>query len=125
MAELKKILLIDDSPTVRMVMGSSLQAKGYLVIYEQTASSGLSAIKEQKPDLILLDLMLPDKSGFEVLKEIKESEETKNIPVIILTGKDSGDEVVKGKQLGADDYCVKLTTTPNVMYEKVSKLIGE
>ena len=125
MPDIKKILLIDDSPTVRMVMGSSLQAKGYLVLYEQTAASGLAVIKEKKPDLVLLDLMLPDQSGFDVLKEIKENEDTKKIPVIILTGKDGGEEVVKGRQLGADDYCVKLNTTPKIMQEKVAKLIGE
>ena len=125
MVELKKILLIDDSQTVQMIMGASLQASGYLVIYEKTAQAGVKAAVEQKPDLILLDLMLPDKNGFDVLKELKEKEETKNIPVIILTAKDSGEEVIKGKQLGADDYCVKLKTTPKVMQEKVSKLIGE
>ncbi|MBN1521150.1 MAG: response regulator [Candidatus Aureabacteria bacterium] len=125
MADIKKILLIDDSPTVRMVMGSSLQAKGYMMIFEETAAGGLTAIKEQKPDLVLLDLMLPDRSGFDVLKEIKENEDTKNIPVIILTGKDGGEEVIKGRQLGADDYCVKLNTTPKIMQEKVAKLIGE
>ena len=124
MVDLKKILLIDDSPTVRMIMGSSLESKGYIIIYEQTATSGLHALREQKPDLVLLDLVLPDKSGLDVLKEIKENEETKNIPVIILTGKEGGEEVIKGRQLGADDYCVKLNTTPIIMYEKVSKLIG-
>ena len=125
MADIKKILIIDDSPTVRMVMGSSLESKGYLIISEQTAEKGLMALVEHKPDLILLDLMLPDRSGLDVLKAIKENEETKHIPVIILTGKDSGEEVIKGKQLGADDYCVKLNTTPRIMQEKVAKLIGE
>ena len=124
MADVKKILLIDDSPTVHMVMGSSLASKGYIIIYEKTALSGLAALKEQKPDLVLLDLMLPDKSGLDVLKEIKENEETKHIPVIILTGKDGGEEVIQGRQLGANDYCVKLNTTPIIMQEKVSKLIG-
>lgn len=125
MTDIKKVLLIDDSPTVRMVMGSSLEAKGYMILYEQTAEKGLAVLKEQKPDLVLLDLILPDKSGLDVLKEIKESEDTKDIPVIILTGKEGGEEVIKGRQLGADDYCVKLNTTPKIMQEKVAKLIGE
>ena len=117
MADIKKILLIDDSPTVRMVMGSSLEAKGYMIIYEQNATAGLLALKQHKPNLVVLDLMLPDRNGLEVLKEIKEDEETKHIPVIILTGKDGGEEVVKGRQLGADDYCVKINTTPKIMQE--------
>ena len=125
MVDLKKVVLIDDSPTVRMVMGSSLEAKGFLIFYEPTAQQGLDAINEHKPDIILLDIMLPDQSGFDVLKKIKENEETKNIPVIILTGKAGGQEVVTGKQLGADDFCVKISTTPNIMYEKIVKLIGE
>ena len=125
MADLKKIVLIDDSPTVRMVMGSSLEAKGFLIIYEPTAQQGLDAINEHKPDIILLDIMLPDQSGFDVLKQIKENEETKNIPVIILTGKAGGEEVITGRQLGADDFCMKLNTSPNLMYDKIVKLIGE
>ena len=125
MVEIKKILLIDDSPTVRMVMGSSLEAKGFLIMYEQTAEAGLKSAFEQKPNLILLDIMLPDKNGFEVLQELKQNDITKDIPVIILTGKSSGEEVVKDRQLGADDFCVKLSTTPNIMSDKVIKLIGE
>ncbi len=125
MGDLKKILLIDDSQTVQMIMGSSLQASGYLVIYKKTAEEGMKTAIEEKPDLILLDLMLPDKNGLDVLKELKEKEETKNIPVIILTGRDIGEEVVKGRQLGASDYCVKLKTTPKEMQEKIEKLIGK
>lgn len=125
MAQVKKVLMVDDSPTVKMIMGSALEAKGYQMIYFGTTKDGLQSVKSEKPDLILLDLMLPDGSGFDMLKQLKEDDETKKIPVIILTGKDGGEEVVKGRQLGADDYCVKMRTTPIVLYEKVKKLIGE
>jgi DNA-binding response OmpR family regulator len=124
MAEIKTVLMIDDSPTVRLVMGSSLASKGYIVLYEPNAEKGLASAREKKPNIIVLDLMLPDRSGLDVLKELKESPDTKGIPVIILTGKDGGDEVVRGRQLGADDYCVKLSTTPKIMYDKVARLIG-
>lgn len=99
-----RILLVDDEPRVREVVAAYLVRDGYLV---QTASDGESAIRflsEFKPDLVVLDLMLPQVSGFDVLREIRRDGD---LPVILLTARAEEVDRVSGLELGADDYVVK------------------
>lgn len=102
-----KILIVDDEPDIIDLLSFNLQSEGYAVI---SAGSGLDAITlaaSQKPDLILLDIMLPEKDGREVIQEIRKNPATENIPVIFLTAKDSEFDEVLGLELGADDYIIK------------------
>ncbi|MCF8259429.1 MAG: response regulator [Melioribacteraceae bacterium] len=102
----KTILIVDDTPENIQILSSIL--KDY---QKKVAINGDLALKiansPVRPDLILLDIMMPGKDGYEVIKELKSNEYTKNIPVIFLTSKDSQAEMEKGLQLGAVDYLLK------------------
>lgn len=102
-----RVLLIDDEPDIVRVLDFALQQAGFDVDSASDAATGLLRIREQQPDAVLLDLMLPDLSGTEVCRQLKSSPKTANLPVIMLTAR--GDEVdrVVGFELGADDYIVK------------------
>jgi len=103
----KKILIVDDEKDIRDLLEFNLENEGYETI---KAKDGLEALKKAEsgqPDLILLDIMLPHKDGFEVLRELRENKETANIPVIFLTAKDNEIDEVVGLELGADDYIIK------------------
>ena len=102
----KKILVVDDEPDLLRVATFRLKKAGYEVFFAVDGQQALDSTKEYKPDLILLDLLLPDISGEEVCKRIKADVELERIPVIIFTAiTDKIDE--KSKSCGADDYLIK------------------
>lgn len=100
----KKIVVIDDDPSVQEVVRAYLEKDGYQVFVAGTAGDGLSLTARIKPGLVVLDLMLPDRSGEEVCREIRERADT---PILMLTAKASEDERVTGLAIGADDYLTK------------------
>jgi len=102
-----KILLIDDSPDVVAIAKARLTRDNYEVICAVDGKSGLSAAASEKPDLILLDVELPDMSGFEICRLLKSDPELSMIPVIFLTGSTNTTDKVKGLDLGAVDYVLK------------------
>lgn len=104
---MKKILFIEDEPSLQKTVNEVLTQEGFKVFSALDGEKGLKLIKKEKPDLVLLDLILPKKDGFEVLKEIKEDKETKDIPVIILTNLEGVGDVEKALSLGAATYLVK------------------
>ena len=118
---MKKILFIEDEPTLQKAIGRYLEQEGYEIKNALDGDIGIKIAKKDKPDLILLDIILPKKDGFEVLKELKEDEGTKNIPVIILTNLESEDNIEKALSLGATTYLVKA----NYRLEEISKKIKE
>jgi len=118
---MKKILLIEDEPTLQKAIGRYLEQEGYEIENALDGDIGLEIAKRNKPDLILLDIILPKKDGFEVLKELKEDETTKDIPVIILTNLEGDSDVEKALSLGATTYLVKA----NYRLEEISKKIKE
>ncbi|MEG0371958.1 MAG: response regulator transcription factor [Clostridium sp.] len=103
----EKILVVDDEIHIIELLKYNLEASGYKVMSAQTGKEAIKLAYEKKPDLILLDVMLPDMDGFDVCKNINKSKETENIPIIMLTAK--GDELDKilGLEIGADDYMTK------------------
>ena len=103
----KKILFIDDDPTILLISEIMLEALGYDVITADGGVSGIELLKTNIIDLVLLDLMIPDIYGLDVLKYIKEKEEFKNIPVIIQTGIKDSDEINKAYKLGASYVLLK------------------
>jgi len=100
----KKVVVIDDDPSVQEVVRGYLERDGYLVYVAGTAGEGLAVAERVKPGLIVLDLMLPDRSGEDVCREVRLRSD---VPILMLTAKASEDERVEGLALGADDYLTK------------------
>lgn len=119
----KKILIIEDNPQINQVYVTKFQFEGMKVSTALDGDEGLKRMQIEKPDLILLDIMLPGKSGFEVLKAIKENRRTKDIPVLILTNLAQVEEQKKGKKLGAEDYLVKADTSIFQVVKKVQEIL--
>ncbi|NVM21932.1 MAG: diguanylate cyclase, partial [Desulfobacterales bacterium] len=102
-----KILIIDDSRLIVHVAKTILTKRGHEVILSQDGVAGLEAAKSEKPDVILLDLVMPVMDGYQVCEQLKEVESTKEIPIIMLTSKSEPADKVKGLEMGALDYVTK------------------
>lgn len=122
-ADLKKILIVEDSGLARKVLVESLSSQGYYVIEAVDGEDALAQLAQITPDLVLLDLILPKKDGYEVLSEMKRSEKTENIPVIVLTSRDTLFDKLKGKMSGTDEYLTK-PVDPVKLKEKLNKYLG-
>lgn len=103
----KTILFVEDEPTLQKVAGEILRQEGFVVKGATDGEEAMRIIKKEKPDLVLLDLILPKKDGFEVLKEMKADTQTRDIPVIILTNLEGTQDVERALELGAMNYLVK------------------
>ena len=102
----KKILIIEDDVFLNELMAKKLIEEGFDVIKAVNGEEGLEMAQQERPDLILLDLILPGMDGFEILEKIKEEPETSAIPVIILSNLGQREDIEKGFDLGADDYLI-------------------
>jgi DNA-binding response OmpR family regulator len=102
-----KVLIIDDEPEITEIVEIFLSNAGFKVLAENTAVDGIKAAKKFKPDIIMLDIMMPGMDGYEVCNELKGDVETANIPVIFLTGKDSRDDSGRSFQVGGDLFVKK------------------
>lgn len=102
----KKILIIDDSPFFRGQLKLTL-SKEYEVVEAGTGAEGLDLVKIEKPDLVLLDVVMPDYSGFEICRILRESESNNLMPIIMITSQDAQEDILVGLELGADDYVKK------------------
>lgn len=122
---MKTILFIEDESTLQKTFGDILTQDKYKMISALDGKIGLRLAKSEKPDLILLDLVLPSMHGFEVLKELKQDPETKEIPVIILTNLEKMEDVEEAIKLGAKTYLVKTQYRIEEVMEKVKKALGE
>jgi CheY-like chemotaxis protein len=120
----KKILLIEDDKFLRELMNKKLLTLGYDVVSAADGESGLVMIKETKPDVVLLDLILPGINGFEVLEKAKQDPEIANIPVVILSNLGQGEDIEKGLALGAKDFLVKAHFTPQEIVNKLKTILG-
>ena len=100
-----KILVVEDEPSLIFTLRDTLETEGYNVIVSEEGTQAVGIIKEHKPDLMILDVMLPGKSGYDILEEVRKEKFT--FPVIMLTAKDQEPDKVKGLSLGADDYLTK------------------
>ncbi len=114
-----KVLFIDDDSFLRKVYQAELHDKGFDVELATDGEDGLKKIAELKPDCVILDLIMPKKSGFEVLTDLQRSEDLRSIPVIILSNLAQSDDQKRALDLGAADYLVKDNTTLDVIAEKI------
>ncbi|MBD3208044.1 MAG: response regulator [Candidatus Nealsonbacteria bacterium] len=119
-----KILIIEDDRFLRELISKKLTDEGYDISQAVNGEEGIKKAKEVKPDLILLDLILPSMDGFEVLSRIKKDEGVASIPVIILSNLGQKEEVERGLDLGATDYMIKAHFTPGEIIEKIKNVLG-
>ena len=103
----KQVLVIDDEKDILKLLQYNLEREGYTVFLAKTGEEGLEAVKAKKPDLVLLDLMLPGMDGLEVCKILRANQETRQVPILMLTAKSSEIDQVLGLELGATDYISK------------------
>jgi len=119
----KKILVIEDDRFLRELIARKLLDDGFVIIEAVDGGEGMKKVKEEKPDLILLDLILPGIDGFEVLSQIKKDENLKSIPVVILSNLGQKEEVEKGLKMGAVDYLIKAHFTLGEIIEKIKNIL--
>lgn len=122
-AKKKKILIVEDEQFLADMYQLKFEQAGLKVLQADDGRAGLLLSLKEKPDLILLDIVLPQMNGFEMLTELKKDEQTKNIPVLIFSNLGQKDEIARGISLGADAYVVKANYTPAQLIKHVRKLI--
>ncbi len=119
----KKVLIVEDDKFLRELIVKKLSNEGYDVLEAADGEQGLQQIKDARPELVLLDLILPGIDGFEVLSQKREDPFAASIPVIILSNLGQKEDVDKGLNLGATDYLIKAHFTPGEIIEKVRNII--
>lgn len=119
----KKILIVEDDKFLRELIARKLTDEGFEIIEAVDGEDGIKKIKEMKPDLVLLDLILPSIDGFEVLSRVKGDASLTSIPIIILSNLGQKEEVEKGLDLGAVDYLIKAHFTPGEIIEKIKNIL--
>lgn len=120
-----KVLIVEDEEILAKVLKEKLEKANFDVKVSIDGEEALLDVKNWKPNAILLDLMLPKKNGLDVLKELKEDNFLKNIPIIITSNLSDDDSIKKGIKLGADDYFVKSEHPINEIVEKVKSVMLE
>jgi DNA-binding response OmpR family regulator len=118
-----KILSIEDTTSFRRLIKMTLEFEGYEVVEAEGGRPGLELARAQIPDLILLDLMMPDLGGLDVCQELKKDARLSKIPIIVLSSSDDSDEIERCLQLGAQDYLLK-PFRPAMLLDIVRKYIG-
>jgi two-component system alkaline phosphatase synthesis response regulator PhoP len=121
-----KILLVEDDPMVVRMYQRKLTKDGFRVTLAFNGEEGLAALMKERPDIILLDIMMPKMNGIEMLKRIKADPVLKNIPVVILTNLgDRPEDVQKCKELGAEDYWVKASVSLKEAVDRTNKILAK
>ena len=119
----KKILIVEDDKFLRELISQKLLKEGYDIVEAIDGEKGIKSIKEDKPDLVLLDLILPGVDGFEVLTQMKEDPAVSAIPVIILSNLGQKDDIERGLKIGAVDYLIKAHFTPGEIIAKIKGVL--
>jgi DNA-binding response OmpR family regulator len=120
----KKILIIEDDKFLRELMTRKLLSLEYEVVSAADGEEGLQKIKSEKPDIVLLDLILPGINGFDVLAKAKKDPQIAKIPIIILSNLGQSEDIEKGLKLGAQDFLVKAHFTPQEIVNKLKSILG-
>lgn len=124
MSQKVRILLIDDHQTVQRLMEAMLHIRNYQLIYAENGRQGINMAREEQPDLILLDVMMPELDGFKVCQYLKEDEKTKDIPVMFLTARGAEGDLETGRKVGAEDFITKPFQTMEVL-NVIERLLEE
>ena len=121
---MKKVLIVEDEELIGNLLEKKLRQEGYYASVAIDGEAALKQIREEKPDIVLLDIVLPRLNGFEVLSELKEDEVLQKIPIIIISNSGQPAEIEKAKELGVRDWLVKTEFDPQEVLEKVQRQIG-
>lgn len=119
----KNILIVEDDKFLRELIAEKLESEGYKTSEAIDGEEGMKKITKEKPDLVLLDLILPGIDGFEILSRIKDNPELAKIPVVILSNLGQKEEVERGLKMGAVDYMIKAHFTPREIIDKIKKIL--
>lgn len=121
----KTILIIEDEPLLRDVLAKSLECEGFTILKAENGVRGKEVASSRKPDLILLDLILPGEDGFEVLSALSTNPETRNIPVVVLSNIADVGAKERCKQAGVVDYLIKVDYRLDQLGEKIKQICGQ
>jgi DNA-binding response OmpR family regulator len=119
----KKILVVEDDPMISSMYKTKFEVDGFDVFIADNGVIGLELAKKEKPDIIVLDVILPQLDGFSVLEKIKQDKTIKDTPVIMLTNLGTEEDKAKGEKMGALDYLVKASLTPGEVSKKIKQAL--
>jgi twitching motility two-component system response regulator PilH len=118
-----RVLIVDDSPTETFTLKSMLEAKGFEVLTAENGADGVALAREELPDVVLMDIVMPGLNGFQATRQLTKDEKTAHIPVIIVTTKDQETDKVWGQRQGARGYLVK-PVTEDELAETINTVIA-
>jgi len=119
------VALVEDDPLIAEMYTTKFTKEGYDIRHAADGFAGLEMVKKEKPDIILLDIIMPKMDGFQVLQELRKIAEFKETPVVMLTNLGQEEDVQKGRQYGATDYFIKTNFTPAAIVDKVKNLLKD
>ena len=119
----RKVLIVEDDEFLLQMYSTKLELEGFKVLEAVNGLQGLKTAQKEKPDLILLDLNLPEMNGFEVLSNLKREDDTKDIKVLILTNYSQKEDIDRCLSLGADDYLIKAHFVPSEVISKIKVIL--
>ena len=120
----KRLLIIEDDAVLQKALSSYLTTENFEVLCAGDGEAGIAMAKSEKPDLILLDIVLPKKDGYQVLQEVKANEETKHVPIVLLTNLGSISDVEKALEMGATTYLVKADYKLEEVTAKIKEILN-
>lgn len=120
-----KIFFIEDEPELAQLFSSALEMAGFLVKVTLNADNVVDEVKKFKPDLILLDLVLPHKDGYQILRELKQDVEAKKYKIYAFSNLSQKKEIEVAQKLGVEEYWIKSDFTPNKLVEKITEALGD
>lgn len=121
----KKILIIEDEEIISSLLAKKLTQVGYEVRTAFNGKEGLEMLCREKPDLVLVDIVMPQKDGFETIAEMKSDQTLKDIPIIIISNSGQPVELDKAREMGVDDWLIKTNFDPQEVIQKVNKVLAK
>ena len=121
----RKIVLVEDDSLMSGILATHLIGEGFTVVPVTDGMQAFERVQAEHPDIVLLDIVLPGVSGFDILQKLKQEESTKSIPVLILSNLGSDEEIKRGTDLGAKGYLVKANSMVDEITEKVQEILGQ
>ena len=118
-----KVLIVEDDVMLNKIYQTKLGIVGYKVFAAYDGEEGIKKMEEAVPNIVLLDLMLPKKNGFEVLETVKQNIKLNHVPIVILSNLGQGDDIERGRALGADDFLVKSNVKLEMVLEKIEQVL--
>jgi two-component system, OmpR family, response regulator len=122
---MRKILLVEDDPLLIDIYKTKFKSAGFEVEVIEKGDQVVEAVTASKPDVVLLDIVLPHMDGWDVLESLKQHEQTKHIPVFVLSNLGQREEIEKGIKLGAAKYLIKAHYTPSEVLEEIQKIVPQ